>query len=323
LSEDIHSLVANAIAAHIDLLSTHLPHVPAAKAPVHIHQSRVACRRLRALLLTFASYLPTETAVEWNRTLRKFMRTLGRARDMDVQIQALEKFVRIQPDTRHVTSLRRLNLRLEQARRRVQPKIGVAITVLEQSEILAQLNLLRDQWSSVRAGCSSLVLTTELSTLCSEQVTRLLDNMLAFEPMIHDPKNVTQLHDMRIAAKKLRYTMEVFESVQPSAYGKHIKLIKKLQSLMGDVHDCDVWLEFMEAFQKQEEQRHLLFFGSRRGYQNLQRGFSFFYSAKSRERERKYVQFVAYWRGIRTENKIVALQEFCAPTTNFTSGMAS
>jgi len=36
-----------------------------------------------------------------------------------------------------------------------------------------------------------------------------LDELYSFDPAIRDPRNVTELHDMRIAAKRLRYVLEI------------------------------------------------------------------------------------------------------------------
>jgi CHAD domain-containing protein len=58
-----------------------------------------------------------------------------------------------------------------------------------------------------------------------------------------DPCEVQALHDLRIAAKRLRYLLEL---VGPAFVGPDadalIKHIKGLQDLLGEIHDCDVQL---------------------------------------------------------------------------------
>ena len=44
-----------------------------------------------------------------------------------------------------------------------------------------------------------------------------LEELYQFAPFIADPARVDELHNMRIAAKRLRYTMEIF---QPCFVGK-------------------------------------------------------------------------------------------------------
>jgi CHAD domain-containing protein len=68
----------------------------------------------------------------------------------------------------------------------------------------------------------------------------------SFSPGVLDPRNVDDLHDMRIAAKRLRYVLELAEPVfgEPAAQGA--KRAKKLQDLLGEIHDCDVTIPRVE-----------------------------------------------------------------------------
>ena len=52
-----------------------------------------------------------------------------------------------------------------------------------------------------------------------------------------------ELHDMRIAAKRLRYLLELTEPCfgEPAADGA--KVARQLQDLLGEIHDCDVMSE--------------------------------------------------------------------------------
>src|SRR3954454_8280036 len=68
-----------------------------------------------------------------------------------------------------------------------------------------------------------------------------LDEMIAFAPRALDGKTKAQ-HDMRIAAKRLRYVLEVTgfcfgrpaDTARPRA--------RDLQDILGEIHDCDVML---------------------------------------------------------------------------------
>jgi hypothetical protein len=70
-----------------------------------------------------------------------------------------------------------------------------------------------------------------------------LDEMLSFAPYVHDPKYVTELHDLRIAAKRLRYTLELFRFAFPSGINALIDEVKQIQEHIGDMHDADVMIE--------------------------------------------------------------------------------
>lgn len=60
------------------------------------------------------------------------------------------------------------------------------------------------------------------------------------------PERVRELHDMRIAAKRLRYCFEFFAPCFADL-GDALKRFKRLQDYLGDLHDCDVWVDYLRA----------------------------------------------------------------------------
>ncbi|MCZ4492679.1 MAG: hypothetical protein JWP53_1610 [Conexibacter sp.] len=74
-----------------------------------------------------------------------------------------------------------------------------------------------------------------------------LDELLGFMPRAADPKEVEALHDLRIAAKRLRYLLELFASSFGPYAAKAAKKARKLQDLVGEIHDADVTLPRVEA----------------------------------------------------------------------------
>ena len=81
-------------------------------------------------------------------------------------------------------------------------------------------------------------------------VAARLDELCSFMPRAMDPARMKALHDMRIAAKRLRYILEV--GAEP-CFGPYattaIKRTKDLQDLLGELHDCDVQLPRVRALQ--------------------------------------------------------------------------
>ena len=72
-------------------------------------------------------------------------------------------------------------------------------------------------------------------------------DLLTFDEAVRDPANVRELHDLRIAAKRLRYTLEVLGTVLGPAAGVVENEARALQDLLGEVHDCDVLGPRLEA----------------------------------------------------------------------------
>jgi hypothetical protein len=77
-----------------------------------------------------------------------------------------------------------------------------------------------------------------------------LDEMLAFAPRALDGKTRAQ-HDMRIAAKRLRYVLEVtgFCFGRPADTAR--RRARDLQDILGEIHDCDVMLPRVREHLKQ------------------------------------------------------------------------
>jgi hypothetical protein len=77
------------------------------------------------------------------------------------------------------------------------------------------------------ADNAELIVRTRLAELCG------------FMPKAADPSEVKALHDMRIAAKRLRYILEVTGPVFGEYAETAVKYAKALQDLLGEIHDCD------------------------------------------------------------------------------------
>lgn len=76
------------------------------------------------------------------------------------------------------------------------------------------------------------------------------DEFFVLAPFLTDPANVTQLHDMRIAAKRLRYALELFaDALDPDAPAC-IDLLKEFQDVVGDIHDHDVHADILRTHLK-------------------------------------------------------------------------
>jgi hypothetical protein len=77
----------------------------------------------------------------------------------------------------------------------------------------------------------------------AERIIRVrLDELCSFVPRALDPAEERSLHDMRIAAKRLRYLLELthpFFGAYAQTAARHAK---QLQDLLGEIHDCDVML---------------------------------------------------------------------------------
>jgi hypothetical protein len=77
----------------------------------------------------------------------------------------------------------------------------------------------------------------------AERIVRVrLEELLAHAERALDSGRSGPLHDMRIAAKRLRYVLELTAFCFGPYAKTGAKRAKDLQELLGDIHDCDVML---------------------------------------------------------------------------------
>ncbi len=83
-----------------------------------------------------------------------------------------------------------------------------------------------------------------------ERIVRTrLDELRSLAPAAFEPSAATAQHDLRIAAKRLRYVLEI----AGPCFGPEAKAVrdaaKRLQGVLGDIHDCDVMLARAEGIE--------------------------------------------------------------------------
>jgi CHAD domain-containing protein len=260
----------------------------------YVHRMRVASRRLRTRLALFAPVLPKKKAAEWTREVKRITRALGQARDTDVQLKVLADFFVAAP-AKAQPGGKRLLLRFGQQRARLQLRVAKAVARLQRSGMIedmeATLRAVRVHARLAENGAESLAICREAQV----QGERHLEEMLGYELYVSQPKRAAELHAMRIAAKRLRYALETFAPQFPGAFEEYLKEIKHLQDLLGDLHDCDVWLGTLPQFLEDERALAREYFGHARGVSRLAPGLTALEKDRKRRRRQVYQEFVAHW----------------------------
>ncbi len=215
-----------------------------------VHDMRVATRRLRSALRDFAHLMKKKSLKKISKDIKQIADTLGTARDQDVAIVALEKLRKKSKDKQVKESIAKLieerRAIREQAQLDIMETLAVSKMEILQKSFEKTIDEVMRQTTSARVisfnEAGRNVVGSSLEEFCD-----LSENI--YEPFVDEP-----LHELRIAAKRLRYAVELYtacwgEKIMPFADG-----IAEMQGFLGEIHDADVWLESLsERLRKANE----------------------------------------------------------------------
>lgn len=269
-----------------------------------IHRMRVASRRLRSALGIFIGILPEKKQAFWIRHVRKLTRALGEARDTDVQIDLVTKILDGVKDTKCKPGINRILLRLTQQRERLQADVISALNDLEKSKVCPQI---QSRFSPLAGDTKDY--TSPLYQLSYSIINEKLNDFLSYEVYLRQPDNTAMLHEMRIAAKRLRYAMEIFSPIYPDELSEPLQAARKSQQILGDIHDCDVWIAFLPGFEEKERQRIHKFYGHHRPLYRITPGIKYFLDNRTKTRDHSYHDFLKVWRKWREQETWLLLRE--------------
>jgi CHAD domain-containing protein len=288
-----------ALRERLPALTQEIAGVRAAEDIEYIHRMRVASRRLRAALTLFEACLPRKRFAVWEPQIKRITRALGAARDTDVQIDVLQKFLADTPDKKLQPGIKRLLLRLKQQRAQLQIKVIRALDELDNSRVIDEmtdtLHAMFVQARLQQAAEPSAETLPEMYQRAGQAITLNLEQMLAYAVYVHQPDRVAELHAMRIAAKHLRYTLEIFAPLYDDQMKKPIKVVKEMQEMLGDIHDCDVWIVYAPQFLEEERERTRDYFGDARTARRFTPGVLALQADRQRRRDERYAEFVKFW----------------------------
>ena len=136
-----------------------------------------------------------------------------------------------------------------------------------------------------------------------------VNEMREWADAAHDPTCIEELHNMRIAAKRLRYTLEIFAPTLGKDAGKLLKTVEDIQEQLGAIHDCDVLIPLLEETleKEMERERRMARRGDAPPIHVAAEGLIPMMQRKRAEREKRYREFIAFWDKLPPEKLVAAL----------------
>jgi CHAD domain-containing protein len=230
------------------------------KDPEGVHSMRVASRRLRSALRDFTPYLRKRGLTPSLRQIKQIADALGDVRDQDVAIDALEKLKSAAPHGVSVVIGELISIR-EVARNKARQELKAAIGKAHLKQLTRTFAEAVDAAAKPKAQRGQAQSGPTYVEMARSIILDRLKELEKLSNSLYRPLKVEPLHDMRIAAKRLRYAIELFRECWGDDIAPFATEAARLQTSLGDLHDCDAWIEsfgqhILESKKKNEQNQN-------------------------------------------------------------------
>jgi CHAD domain-containing protein len=211
-------------------------HEPGARLgddPEELHDLRVAGRRLDAIVRQFRTYLPA-SLVRIRPTLKKVLRALGAARDLDVALLELDAFngELSEADQANLEPLKQ-HLRSERARARAKMLSLLDSSAVQKGLDKLRLGLTQPSGDAEAPAAPALEVVCELIRTRYKKVRKGANGLTPDSP-------TESYHAVRGRVKKLRYVLESVSVIFGKPANGMVRSLRRWQEKLGVQQDADV-----------------------------------------------------------------------------------
>ena len=213
----------------------------------YVHDLRVAVRKASAALRIFRPCLPPSLRNELDSRLRRVRRAAGPARDLDVIGQRLSRLSEAWGTTLQLSAA--LD-RIGKERRRAQKPL---VKAHRRARRQGLRSLFRR--TSRRVGWYGEGAEPEVRVWVDDALRPVLDRFFARSSA--DLTDTAALHAMRIAEKRLRYSLEVVGEVSGASFTRVAPLLGELQDRLGEINDHDAACSLLLRWRRRSKDAEL------------------------------------------------------------------
>ena len=230
---------------HLARMLDHEPGVRAGIESEAVHKMRVATRRQRAAWRIFGDAFGKRRTRRYREGLREVARRLGTVRDLDVQLEAADVYRAAMP----TVDQRALEPLLADWRRQ---RDDARVRLLDELDSPGYRRWVDDYVDFVRTEGTAVrrvgaIQPHRVRDTAPSRIWTAYEGVRGYETALRWA-DVATLHELRIAGKWLRYSMEfVREALGPEA-DSLIARVTALQDHLGLMNDADVTASMTRAF---------------------------------------------------------------------------
>lgn len=188
-----------------------------------VHDLRVSSRRAREVLDYLETALPENSYEKLRRPAKKITDSLGEMRETEVNLklsEELDKKALIPPLAAEL-----LMASLMKRKQKLQRRVNKQMKARNFRAYEKFLNRLKGSRIMLPAS--------------QEVLQRRSEDFYNFT--LQEEVNDEQLHELRILSKKFRYVLEIHNRLRRQKLGRFILRVKRLQELLGEIHDLYVF----------------------------------------------------------------------------------
>jgi CHAD domain-containing protein len=216
--------------------------------PEGVHDMRVSSRRLRGALRDFMPYLRKRKLSPVLEQLKNLADALGAVRDQDVAIIGLQKLeTGAPPEAAAMVDKLVKSKKAIRTEARRELRLALHKTRLKQlqQDVETAIDSATSNPKHAKRRSKNAKPETEITyrEVARRVITERLKEVEKLSAGMYRPLKIKPLHRMRIAAKRLRYALELFEPCWGPEVSSCAKKIAALQSSLGELHDADIWIE--------------------------------------------------------------------------------
>jgi len=225
--------VLDEMSAHVRAIRAHEAGARAGRDPEHLHEMRVAVRRLRAILRASRALFDPAWVDRLRDELDWLGDGLGLVRDLDVLHAYLRPRLAALEGAEHRAGQRVLR-RLSADRTRARADLNRALDSARYPRILEQLETFLSRPPASESDVS-------LPDVAATEWKRLRK---AVQKLPGRP-STDELHAVRIKVKRARYAAELARAAAGERGTRFIHQAKKLQDILGDLQDAVVIEQYL------------------------------------------------------------------------------
>jgi CHAD domain-containing protein len=219
--------------------------------PEALHDMRVATRRMRAAFRVFDDHFEPKAVAPYLKGLKRTGRALGPVRDLDVLRIKIQTYLKSLPESEQ-NSLDGLLEAWEAQRETARERMTVYLDSAKYARFVERFSEFVET-----EGMGSLPVVPgkedprphRVRHVAPMAVYERLAAVRAYDEWVSIPDPpLERLHALRIACKRLRYTMEFFREVLGPDTRSAIKEVVNVQDHLGDLQDAVVATDILRDF---------------------------------------------------------------------------